>query len=250
MNIERIESERGFVLLPGGGMGSWIWERMVPLLNHSVLAVDNRYDTAIENLNSVTLENCVDHVIAEIEKTGLKEFVLVAHSGSGIIAPLAAAELTDRIKYLVFISANIPPIGKRSIDVFPFFVKLLNYISFLMMSAGIKQSPKSKEKTIRRYFCNNSEEDVIELCLRHPIKDEPKALAFSRIFRPENEGIPRAFVRLSRDKCGSLEFQDKMIENLGRAEVFTIEGDHMVMLSSPGKLAEVLNGIAGEAFKD
>jgi hypothetical protein len=53
--------------------------------------------------------------------------------------------------------------------------------------------------------------------------------------------VPRTYVRLTEDAIVSLETQDRMISNLGGAEVVDLDSGHMAMISRPADLARVLN---------
>jgi pimeloyl-ACP methyl ester carboxylesterase len=177
----------------------------------------------------------------------LEKVILVAHSGSGCLLELIADRIIDKVKGLIFISANIPPRGKRTIDVFPFFLKWMNLLSVKLAPGGFHLSSKQREKMIRRYFCNCCSGEIIEFVLKHPEKIEPPAVVTERIFRPELKNLPKIFIKLSKDNTATLEFQERMIKNLGGAEEYLIESDHMVMLSRPKELAGILN-IEGERF--
>lgn len=245
MDTKSFGQKRGFALLAGGGMGSEIWNRVTGLLKHPAIAVEDRYPLSkFSDINKVTFNDCVSHAATVISDSEFTDIILVAHSGSGILAQHVAEALRDRIQGIVYISANIPPQGRCALDVLPFYIKIINILSIAMMSKGMKQSNKKTEKVIRRYFCNDSDEETISYFMKYPIKDEPKAVAYTKVYRPELPDIPKLFIRLSKDGCASLEFQDRMIANLGKPEVQTIASDHMVMLSHPKELAKVLNDFA------
>ena len=235
----------GFILLPGGGMGSWIWEYLTPLLEYPSLCVEERADYERHpDIRKITINDCADHIAECAETAGFEEIILVGHSGSGCIAEITANKLNGRVRDLVFIAANIPPQGKRTVDVFPFSIKMMNLLSVKLMARGLKPSAKQHERMIREYLCNRCPEEMVRFALKHPVKTEPPAVASERIFRPDTGGTQKYFIKLAADNTGSIEFQDRMIANLGGAREFVMNSDHMPMLSRPGELAYILNRIA------
>jgi pimeloyl-ACP methyl ester carboxylesterase len=232
------ENTRAFVLLAGGGMGAWIWDRLTPLLELPAVAVDRRVG---EVDGKVTIKNCVEHVARTIREAGVREAVLVAHSGAGILAS-AIGCCTDAVKHIVFISANIPVEGTNALHGLPFPVRVLNAVAIKMNTKPVPA--RSREKILRSHFFNAGNEDAIEYALRQEIRPEPPCLAFEKVRRNGMPRIPGTYIKLLRDRTISREGQDRMIANYGGMESIEIDGDHMVMLGKPRELAEVLNGIA------
>lgn len=230
--------ERAFVLLPGGGMGAWIWERLTPLLSYPVVAVDRRVG---EVHGRVTIGDCADYVASLMRESGVREAILVAHSGAGIVAP-AVGDRTDAVKHIAFVSANIPAEGTNALHGLPFAVRVLNAVVIRFVTKPVPA--RSREKMLRSHFLNASAEDVVEFVLKQEIRPEPPCAAFERVRRNGGPRIPGTFVKLLRDRTISEEGQERMIANYGGMESAVIDADHMVMLSRPGELAEVLNGIA------
>jgi pimeloyl-ACP methyl ester carboxylesterase len=95
-----------FVLVHGAWHGPSCWDRLVPeleQLGHQAVAVD---------LPSSAVEASTMDYVAAIEKQieDPAETVLVAHSLSGLVAPLVAARLP--LRELVFLAALLPLPGK------------------------------------------------------------------------------------------------------------------------------------------
>ncbi|WP_308115765.1 alpha/beta hydrolase [Rhodococcus sp. BP-241] len=59
-----------FVLVHGAGMGASCWDRLVPRLTGRVVAVDlpGRGERADIDLRTVTLEDCADAIVADVER--------------------------------------------------------------------------------------------------------------------------------------------------------------------------------------
>jgi pimeloyl-ACP methyl ester carboxylesterase len=238
------ELKRGMALLSGGGMGGWIWQRLVPLLEYPAVCIEHRVDPErFPDLRAATVADCVDYAAGVVGAAGLREVILVGHSGAGALLPFLAAALGKQVRYLVYLSANIPPQGKRMVDVIPFFMRILQHIA---VSRNLRKGPpsmKRMERAVRATFCNCCDRETIRFVLTQSLRNEPPALMTEKLFRPECSGVPRMFIRLLRDKTASRAFQHRMIRNLGVADVVSIDADHMVMLSRPRELADVLNRV-------
>jgi len=107
-----------FVLVHGGGSTARYWDRVVPLLDGPVLAVDlpGRGDKPAD-LASLTVEQEVESVVADIEASAIDEpIVLVAHSSGGLVVPGVVAAVSERIERVVLNAALVPPEGGCGLD--------------------------------------------------------------------------------------------------------------------------------------
>jgi pimeloyl-ACP methyl ester carboxylesterase len=250
MPLDSHQTGLGFVLIQGGGLGPWVWDRLIPLLNLPALAV-NRTGNANQNINlkKLTIANCASLVKTEIEKVGFQRVILVGHSIGGVIAPEVAAQLPDRMAHLVFIAASIPPEGKRPLDILPVMPRLMNWLVIELQNLGISMPRGQVENAIRNTLCNDTDEETLQWVLSHNITPEPRALAFERISRANMPDVPRTYIKLLQDRTLSLEAQDQMIENLGGAHVLTLDTGHTAMVSRPKELAQLLNLVAEQTAK-
>lgn len=107
-----------FVLVHGAGMGASCWDRLVPRLTGRVVAVDlpGRGERADIDLRTVTLEDCADAIVADVEREDVTDIVLVAHSFAGVSVPRVLDRLQDRVRHVVFLAAVVPPDGTAVID--------------------------------------------------------------------------------------------------------------------------------------
>jgi pimeloyl-ACP methyl ester carboxylesterase len=88
----------GVALVPGAGLGSWIWERVLPRLRAPAQAVDlpGRVERPADR-RTVTLESVADAVAADIRERGPGRVVLVGHSLGGVLLPAVAARVPERV---------------------------------------------------------------------------------------------------------------------------------------------------------
>src|SRR5580765_722739 len=107
-----------FVLVHGGGSTARYWDRVVPLLDGPVLAVDlpgRGHKPA--DLAWLTVEQEVESVVADIEASAIDEpIVLVAHSSGGLVVPGVVAALGRRVARVVLNAALVPPEGGCGLD--------------------------------------------------------------------------------------------------------------------------------------
>src|SRR5205085_5886687 len=73
-----------------------------------------------ERPNSLlTLRDCADTLTEALRRIHAERIVLVGHSLAGVVLPLAASRLPDRIHHLVFLSATVPCPGTSVADTLP-----------------------------------------------------------------------------------------------------------------------------------
>jgi len=111
-----------FVLVHGGGFGGSRWAPLVPFLDGEVHVVDlpGRGSRPFD-LNTVTVDDFVAAVVADIEGPDLRDVVLVGHSLAGITLPGVAGRIPDRLRRLVFVSASVPAQGESVMEVLATF---------------------------------------------------------------------------------------------------------------------------------
>lgn len=104
---------------------------------------------------------------------------------------------------------------------------------------------RKHEKMIRTRFCNTASPAVIEYVLQQRLLTEPLCVYDGKVDWTGMPEIPMTYIRLLRDKTASLGMQDRMAGNLNVKDLRDIDSEHMVMLSHPAELNEMLQAIAG-----
>ena len=111
------------VLVHGASHAGDCWDSTVAALGvrrpeAPVLAIDlpGRRDEP-GDLATLTIDECVRSVVAQIDRAGLEDVVLVGHSMAGITIPGVATDLgAPRVRNFVFLSCCVPPEGGSVLD--------------------------------------------------------------------------------------------------------------------------------------
>ncbi|MEZ4352239.1 MAG: alpha/beta fold hydrolase [Myxococcota bacterium] len=158
-------SADGFVLVHGGFHDARCWERLVPLLSRPAVAVDlPGRGSRPAPMETVTLEACVQAVLADLDASGFERAVLVGHSLGGATVPVAAARRPERIAHLVLLSTLLAPDGGAIVD---------GFLPETREQAIRRRSPRTRGSSTsdahHREMLNGtmSEEDVEFLVRRH-----------------------------------------------------------------------------------
>ena len=229
-----------FVLVHGGGFAGSSWDLLAPLLANPVHVVDlpGRGNRPAD-LTQVTVADFVREVEHEIIANDLTEVALVGHSLAGITLPGVAARVPDRLRRLVFIACAVPTDGQTIADVLP----------------GIGRGRRSDgrrritghgtlhHEVAARMFCNDMDHDQTAFTLERLVPEADLVITEPVDLRGLQYPIPRTYIRLLRDASIIPAAQDKMITNLGGAEVIDLDAGHMAMISQPAQLADMLNAL-------
>lgn len=228
-----------FVLIHGATLGAGCWDRLTPLLDGDVLAVDlpGRGTRAGVDIRTVTLDDCGKAAAADIVERGLTDIVLVGHSFGGVTVPRVMALLPDRIRHVVLLSAVVPADGTRVLDQIDPDVRGA-------VEAGIAGGIYTVGPDAARYMlCNDAGEEQSEFILGGLVDDAAAMLTETVDLSGYELPVPRTYIRLSRDQCYPPDLQAKSVERT-RADVVTLDAGHMAMVTVPEQVAAVLNGLA------
>jgi pimeloyl-ACP methyl ester carboxylesterase len=113
-----------YVLVGGGWLGGWCWQRVAPRLREEG---QDAYPTTLTGLGErvhlaspqVDLETHITDVLNLIEFEDLHDVVLLGHSYAGIVVTGVADRVPDRISQLVYLDTGPLPDGTALIETFP-----------------------------------------------------------------------------------------------------------------------------------
>jgi pimeloyl-ACP methyl ester carboxylesterase len=227
------------VLVHGGGLGKECWDRLLPLLDGDVLAVDlpGRGDHPAD-LAKVGIADFVDSVVDDIESRDLHDVVLVGHSLAGLTIPQVAGRVPDRMRALVFISCTVPGEGQSTYDTLDPEIQAIS-----------DESPSDELTTLapeiaEAVFYNDVDDpEVLEWGLSILVPEAPASVTDAMVLSTMPRDLRRVWIRLNDDAIVAPVKQDCFVENLGGCEVLELDSGHMAMVSRPRDLAALLNAI-------
>ena len=232
------------VFVHGGSHAGDCWQPTITALEArepgiATLAVDlpgRRAEPG--DLATLTIEQCVDSVIAQIDAAGLDQVVVVGHSMAGLTIPGVATALgAERCRRLIFLSCCVPPEGGTVLDTLDGPLKR-------MAARSVRKGGVSKPVPsflAARSFCNGMTKQQKRFSLAH-LHPESAGIAGQKVSRAKLPAeIPRSWILLLQDRALSPAKQRRFIENLGGVEeVLEIDTCHNAMISEPARLAELL----------
>ncbi|UOZ03484.1 alpha/beta fold hydrolase [Amycolatopsis sp. WQ 127309] len=237
-----------FCLVHGGWQGGWCWDAVARSLRdggHTVLAPTLRgsesgdVDRAEVNLTAIG-----EGLVEEIRRAGLRDVVLVGHSGGGPAIQYAADRLPDLTRRVVFVDAWVLRDGEAIHDVLP----------DPLPEAGRAAAAETKDGTVamdpglwRAHFMNGATEEqvaaVTDRLVPVPLGWLEEPISLPRFW---SAGLSSSYVFLRDDKGVPPELYREMAQRLGDPRVVDCEGPHEAMLTHPEALAEALITAAKE----
>ncbi|HXZ16192.1 MAG TPA: alpha/beta hydrolase [Roseiarcus sp.] len=216
-----------FILIPGAGGMAWYWHRVPPLLRragHEAIAVDLPGDD-----ESIGLNDYAGLVVRAIgDRT---DVVLAAQSLGGFTAPLVCARAP--VRALVFVNAMIPEPGETA------GAWWANTGAEKARVAAAEASGYGAEFDLMTYFLHDVPAEVVS---GGPPAQRPEAeTVFGEPCRFERwPPIPIRVIASENDRFFPVGFQRRVARNRLGADVETLPGGHLVALSNPEGLTDLL----------
>jgi pimeloyl-ACP methyl ester carboxylesterase len=213
-----------FVLLPGaGGMATWYWRLVVPLLRaagHQAVAVDLPGDDPAAGLPEYA-------ALVRAAVDGRPDVVLVAMSMGGFTAPLAAA---PPVSAIVFVNAMIPVPGETAGDWWDATGQPQARL------AAAERGGYSPEFDLETYFLHDVAAEIYSD--GYEPHDEAEA-AFGSVC--DFGALPPVnVVAGADDRFFPADFQRRVARERLGVEADVLPGGHLIALSQPGPLASYL----------
>ena len=231
-----------FVLVHGGGFSGSCWGELCPLLAGQTRAVDlPGRGRNPANLATLSVRDFVASVTAEIVDNDLTNVTLVGHSMAGLTLPGVAEAVPDRLRRLVFISCAVPPNGTSLTEVLADFSPTVKTVIEGVGDQVVDQRGTLHPDVATAMFCTDMDASQTASTLERLVPEAVSVLSEPADLTGLRQPIPRTYVRLTLDASISMDAQNRMIANLGTAEIVDLEAGHMAMISHPHELADVLN---------
>ncbi len=229
------------VLIHGGQHDSRCWQptldviaRRAPEVRTLAVNLPGRQGVP-GDLDTLTIADCVDAAVGQVEQAGLDDVVLVAHSMAGLTVPGVATRLgAGRVRRIICVAASVPPQGQRILDTLLPPIRL----AVSRASHGSNELPRWMAK---RMFTNGMTPQQRSFSLSVLIPDASR-LSFETVDRSGlPAAIPRSWVLTRRDRSLPPRQQRRFIANLGGVEeVVELDTCHNAMISRPDELAAIL----------
>jgi pimeloyl-ACP methyl ester carboxylesterase len=235
-----------FVLVHGTGGGGWYWQFLVPLLRAAgydvyapTLTGLGSSSHLLHELNQISLDTHVKDVANLLFYEDLSEVVLVGHSYGGMVITGVAAKEPHRLAQLVYLDAYLPLEGENEFVLWPDDQKE-RYRADL--ASGIKFRPPLPSSVLGITDPKMSDW-VQERLTPHPYstyEDPPTSGT------PESASIPRIYIHCTQGPLSSwMEPFAARARKFGW-NVHAMAKGHMVMITHPKELAEILLRIANK----
>jgi pimeloyl-ACP methyl ester carboxylesterase len=228
-------SMAAFVLVHGTGGGGWYWQFIAPLLRAAGHDVYTPTLTGVgasshlsHELDRISLDTHVKDVTNLLFYEDLSEVVLVGHSYGGMVITGVAAKEPRRLAQLVYFDAYLPLEGENEIALWPPDQKERYYDD---LASGIRFRPPVASS-------------MLEITDPKMSKWVQERLTPSGT--PESASIPRTYIHCTIGPLSSwMEPFAARARKLGW-NVHAMAKGHMVMITHPKELAEILLRIANK----
>ncbi|MDV3124499.1 alpha/beta hydrolase [Mycobacterium sp. 21AC1] len=227
-----------FVFIHGGKFDARCWqptitemEQRSPHLWYLSANLPGRQDIPAD-VRTLTIAECVDSVVGQIEQAGLDDVILVGHSLAGVVIPDVAARLgARRVQRTILLACNVPPDGKSVVSTLKPPIRFFARMNIDRLPVWMA----------RWMFCNGMTDQQREHSLRLLV---PESLSI--VHEPVDRSrmpmeVPRTWILTLRDHVLPVDVQRRFIANLGGVdEVIELDTCHNAMISEPAELASIL----------
>lgn len=241
-----------FLLIHGGGSTARFWDRVIPLLDGSALAVDlPGRNGKPGDVGLTTVDDEVASVLADVEAAAIADpIVVVAHSSGALPVPGVVAGLRSRgrtVERIVLNGALVPAEGELGIDC----MKPHHREGLLWAVDDAKQ----RGEIIRMLGVPDDVESLRSAYGGDPLSDEDLAFAadpercvpdgvhhyFQPIHWSQVDGVPVTYVLNERDRPVSTSMQEVMAARVASPDrIVRFPGGHCPAITDPAFLASAI----------
>jgi pimeloyl-ACP methyl ester carboxylesterase len=228
-----------FLLLHGAMRGSWLWDKLVPLLEKGgdrAIAYDlPGHGKRASERTGVNMSVYINDVLSSIKRLNLADIILVGHSMSGIIISKVAEEIPERIRHLVYLAAVVPQDGDALIDL----LTKERQESLRKLEGKATELFGPLDALRPNYFTDLDGSDK-DFYLKQ-LTPQPLAVFFEKISLKRFSGLktPRTYIMGLRDKALPPELTQGFAGRLGVKPV-KIDAGHDMMVVRPQEVADAI----------
>lgn len=238
-----MSAEPGIVFVHGGGHTGACWSRTIDAMRAvapevETLAVDlpgRRNEPG--DLATLTIAQCVDSVVRQIDEAGLRHVVLVGHSMAGITLPGVSTALgSERVAHMVYLACCVPPQGHTVLST------LKPPVSWIARTfARLAKVSKPMPGPIATWMFANGMSKELKREVVAGLVAESSALTREPVDRSAMPDLPTTWILTRRDQSLRPATQREFAANLGTVdEIIEIDTCHNAMMSEPEQLARLL----------
>lgn len=232
-----------YVLVHGAYHGAWCYTKLVPLLQdagHIVIAVDlPGHGKNPKPIHQVTLSNYVNHVCQIIDSQS-DPVILVGHSLGGITISQTAEERSDKIKYLVYLTAMMPRSGESRMDISA-RVNEIPKVAEARISVTGGAASIIRNESIKPLFYGDCLEEDVAFAKKNLVPQATQILhAQVKLSGNIYGNVPRVFIECLMDEAIPLQMQRRMVADMPCERVLSLNTSHSPFFSAPNELADHL----------
>ena len=243
------------LLIHGGGSSARFWDRLGPLLDGEVLAVDlPGRNGKPADLGTLTIDEEVASVLADVDAAGPGDdepIVVVAHSSGGLVVPGVVAGLLAsgrEVRHVVLNAALVPEEGGTGLDCMKAAHRegLLWAVDEAKKAGGppitLPGAPEDPEPFRQAYGGDPLSDDDLAY-LTDPERTVPDTVHhyFQPVRWSEAAGVPVTYVLNERDRPVRPADQELMLQRIpDLVEVVRFDCGHVPAVTDPGALAAVI----------
>ena len=234
-----------FLLIHGSWHGAWCWHKITARLQtagHHVIVPDLP-GRGSDRTRPIFISTKM--MLARLLKVlpADEQVTVVVHSRYGVLASQLCEIAPDRIARVIYLASFMMPSGKAVIH---YASKdkassIGNFTDINRLGAWDWLRPEAHRELL---YHDCQEDDVVlaaSLLRREPSRPAITAL---RLSDDAYGRIPRAYIRLTKDRAVSLSMQDRLINEVGVDRVESIDAGHSAYFSKPDELTAAISKLA------
>jgi pimeloyl-ACP methyl ester carboxylesterase len=243
-----------FVFIHGGGSSSRFWDLLVDRLQAPALAVDLPGRAAKPaDFMTLTLDECVSSVVADIEAANVDDCVLVAHSSGCFVVPGIVARLGGRVRHVVLSPACVPPEGGCGLDAMkPAYAQANRDNRAKAAATGqafrTPGPPSNPEKLRRAYGVELDDEQLAFVAAPERNPEDSINTYFQPVRWSAAATIPVTAIRQLLDPITPVDLQDQMIKRLpqpGLVTIVDLDTGHIPAITDVDAMLAILERLDG-----
>ncbi|MEU9355406.1 alpha/beta hydrolase [Streptomyces griseoloalbus] len=225
-----------FLLVAGAWLGAWAWDEVAAELRTAGHEAHPLTLSGLAGKQGVPAgqQTHVQDIVDEVERSGLRDVVLVGHSYAGVPAGQAAERIGDRLRRVVFVDAAVPVDGESFLSGWP--------------SEDVRRSidehdghwpPPTADDYAGQGLTDEQIARVVGGATPHP---GPSLTEPAVLRRPPGE-LPATYVKCLLDGEEPPPAAAEPLKS-GKWELVTMDTGHWPMFSRPRELARILHEAA------